>query len=85
MSPEFTNKNLTCRTTDGIQQICKRNLTKLGGSGGRGTECKNGLKTKVCSALRSLETSPTLATGRVSEPLKKGGIGYVPVVGDGSD
>lgn len=56
-----------------------------GGSGGRGIECTNGLNTNDCSALRSLEASPTLATGLESPPLKKGGIGNVPVVGDGSD
>lgn len=57
-----------------------------GGSGGRGTECTKGLNTNDdCSALRSLEASPTLATGLESAPLKKGPIGNVPVVGDGSD
>jgi hypothetical protein len=41
------------------------------------------LNTNDCS----FEASPTLATGRESPPppLKKGGIGNVPVVGDGSD
>lgn len=61
---------------------CKRtSFTSDGGSGGRGTECTNGLNTNDCS----LEASPTLATGRGSPPLKKGGIGNVPVVGEGSD
>jgi hypothetical protein len=58
-------------------------FTSDGGSGGRGTGCTNGLKTNDWS----LEASPTLATGLDSPPppLKKEGIGNVPVVGDGSD
>ena len=77
---------ITChkRLISEIMIKCQRtSFTSDGGSGSRGAECTNGLNTNDCS----LEASPTLATGLDSPPppLKKGGIGNVPVVGDGSD
>lgn len=56
-----------------------------GDRGGRGAVFTNGLKTNGWSPLLSFPPSPAEAPGLGTPALNRGGIGKVPVVGDGSD